>query len=625
MGSAEEWHGFQWIFSQWQGMLTMLLASTEPVMTALAERSRGLYVASLSILLIILMWRIGQAGFWRSLMSSGVIVLFALWGFRADILILPSGAALPMTELQATSVRIIGSVHQIFASGLNSAISSHKVSGEIIPAQAAMEDIVGRSAEVFAETDLARLIRDYNRSCSPLGVSTDAHTTYRVEDLHAIGLLGGHGLGIPESEFSVLASARKILTLAPGLSGDWKFLPEFLGDARRRMGDVVSDIEVRARRKGGEEYLKNSRRQFMQSDWTPYRLPTQSYWEAVYTGRGDVAPSYMAISAVPGQVRHGPLLGSDGQADPQQTGFTPANCLEAYQVAQAGAEQAYRALAASTGRDLGAGTAVSSEAGVIASTVAWQRFIGRSLQQTSGLSDGTTELVSGAISGYQTIKNFFAWADLQTILPMFVVLNAFLVWLTVMVGPIVLVMSLIVGPRVLLTWASIILFCLISLIVAYALTVAMSLLVATLALAQAGAAAGWSGAGAEMDALRGALGIITGIVLMLSLWISAQLTGVSAQGLSGALSSVVTVSAVSSAIGKAVGASLAAGRIAKISGGGGTGGRSGGGGGTPPAHAPNAQRRQTAAVTEALRGLSSVPDHGDNTRSQSLARPPGRR
>src|SRR5690554_8055512 len=105
MGSAEEWHGFQWIFSQWQGMLTMLLASTEPVMTALAERSRGLYVASLSILLIILTWRIGQAGFLRSLLSSGLIIFFAMWGFRADSLVLPSGAALPMTEMQATSDR----------------------------------------------------------------------------------------------------------------------------------------------------------------------------------------------------------------------------------------------------------------------------------------------------------------------------------------------------------------------------------------------------------------------------------------------------------------------------------------------------------------------------------------
>src|SRR5690606_23877869 len=128
------------------------------------------------------------------------------------------------------------------------AISSHSVSGEIIPAQAAMEDIVGRSAQVFADTDLARLIRDYSRSCSPIGVSTDDYRAYRTEDLHSIGLLGGHGLGIPESEFSVLASAKKILTLAPGLSGEWKFLPEFLGDARRALGNVVSDHEVRARR-----------------------------------------------------------------------------------------------------------------------------------------------------------------------------------------------------------------------------------------------------------------------------------------------------------------------------------------------------------------------------------------
>lgn len=127
-----------------------------------------------------------------------------------------------------------------------------------------------------------------------------------------------------------------------------------------------------------------------------------------------------------------------------------------------------------------------------------------------------------------------------------------------------------------------------------------------------------------MDALRGALGIITGIVLMLSLWISAQLTGVSAQGLSGALSSVVTVSAVSSAMGKAVGASLAAARIAKISGGG-TRGREGGGGEVSTPSMAGARRRQTAAVTDALRDLSRNQDYGENARGQSLAGSPKRR
>src|SRR5690606_22072326 len=98
------------------------------------------------------------------------------------------------------------SVHRLFRSIFDPAMSRYTVAGTIVPAQSAIDDIVGRSADVFAGSDLAQLIRDYNASCVPhTNNLAGPERATRVEALHAIGLLGGGGLGIPDEEVSLIA------------------------------------------------------------------------------------------------------------------------------------------------------------------------------------------------------------------------------------------------------------------------------------------------------------------------------------------------------------------------------------------------------------------------------------
>lgn len=142
-------------------------------------------------------------------------------------------------------------------------------------------------------------------------------------------------------------------------------------------------------------------------------------------------------------------------------------------------------------------------------------------------------------------------------------------------------------------WLSLLMLPVISVMTAQMITVAVSQTVAAVAVAQAGAASGWSGVGADYDGLRGLMSAIAAVSLGISTWITSSMLGVSLGGLAGSLSgAVATASDVGRLSMKAVGFAMMGSRIASIAGAA-SAGRGGGskaqqGKETPPSVPPSA-------------------------------------
>lgn len=165
--TAENFAGFNWVFALWDSAALTIIAATEPLFMVLHQFSTALIVVVgfAWFFLIALRVREGIAG-----VLVGGLLIFALvlpYLMRPAAVQLPSGATVQMVEAQALTLKFVMSAHKIFQSLIKPVLDTHSAAGTIVPAQAAIDDIVGRSADVFAGSDLAQLIRDYNASCVP--------------------------------------------------------------------------------------------------------------------------------------------------------------------------------------------------------------------------------------------------------------------------------------------------------------------------------------------------------------------------------------------------------------------------------------------------------------------------
>lgn len=627
--SPEGYAGFAWIFGIWEDVGMSLLAASQPVFSAINSTSAGLVSTVAALWLFVVLLRLADGGLVRGLVGGFVIFWLVMYGMRPAEVTLPSGATVELLEVQATPLKAVMTVHRIFRDALNRALAEHTVAGSIVPAQAAVDDIAARGAQPFEGSDLARLIRDYNASCAPsrAELAGPEHAT-KIEALHAVGLLGGGGLGIPDSELSLLSQAK---SAADGLStfvtgsaeenGGW--LNYLLGGGSARTGiNRALDIgAMRSRREAGIAALEHAG-PFLGDR---YALPTQAHWQALFTGQPDASNSYLPASTIPGQKTA--FVGEEAQG----IMFTPSSCGEAYQIAQLGAEQAYLALRES-GAVIAGGQRVSAEVGAISTAIAWQRFMGRSLQRTTGLSAEGAEVGAGMLGTVQMLKDLGGWLDLQTLLPGYVLLSAWMFWFVLLAAPLALLMSPLRGAQMLISWASLLFFPVLAMILAHALIVTLSLVMATVASGQAAAASGWTGAGADFDALRGFMGAIAAMLLAITTWIASSLTGVSLGGLAGSLSgAMATATGVGGFVAKAAGTVMAVSRLGAAGGTvGKAGGRPNGGGSSGPIPPrPVAPQRSGPAPSSVSRAAwpSSKPNSGNqegNRRRLSLnpPRPP---
>lgn len=601
--TPEGYAGFGWIFAVWADVGTTLLAATEPIFIAINNSSTGLVSGVAFLWLFTVLLRIADGGFARGFVGGLVIFFVIMLGMRPAVVLLPSGASITLIEMQATMLRAAMAVHQIYRSALGQVLDAHSIAGTIVPAQAAVDDIAARGTQVYQGTDLARLIADYNASCAPDRTElAGAQHAAKIESLHAVGLLGGGGLGIPDEQIGLIAQARAagggIATYITGSreeNGGWLNYLVGGGAARKGLEQALDLSAIQSRREAGVAALENAG-PFMGGR---YALPTTGHWAALLSGQTDAAPSYLPISLIPGQTSQ--IIDADAQA----TMFTPKSCVEAYRIAQLGAEQAYLALK-NSGETIAGGQRVSAEVGAVSTAVAWQRFMGRSLERTMGMSSGSASAAAGVLASVQAAKDLAGWLDLQTLLPGYVLLSAWLFWLVLLAAPLALLLAPLRGVSVLISWVSLLFFPVVAMLFAHALIVAVSLVMASVAIGQAAAASGWTGAGAEFDAVRGFMGAIAAMLLAITTWISSSLMGVSPGGLAGSLTgAMATATGVGGFAARAVGTVVALSRLGALGAAGGRG-RGGGSSGSPSPRPVPPSQPGTSATPRAA-STSSIP------------------
>lgn len=613
---AGDFASFGWLFKLWGDVVLSLLSSTEPVLSTIAASSKALVLAASTAWLSLLFLRAADVGLGRGLMGGALIFSLLTLGMQPETFNAPGRAPINLLQIQSKPLTFVLNVHNIYGSGLAAVLAAHtSAAGSIMPAQKAVDDAVERSAQLYAGSDLARLIRDYNAQCAPepAAISGTEHAA-ELEAYQSVGLLGGGGLGIPEASISRIAQLKtvaggfwdRLAALGSGGDGALDYAGNLAGvsllDAGRRAWDLGT---IRSRREAGIAALEAANKGFSSA---PYSLPTQSNWAGVFAGKPDSTPSYLRVA-------EGPADANTAIADRQASiSFSPRTCVEAYRVAQFAAEQAYQALE-SIGGKVDSATPASADSGAISAGAAWQRLLSRSFSQTGAPVQGGAGAAAGVMSSFQMFKNWASWLELQTLLPAYVVGLAGLFWLAIMIAPVALLIAPIRGVQVIISWFSLLIFPLLCLVFAHAITVAASLAMAGIAVGQAATASGWIGAGADYDALRGGLGAVAAMLLAVSTWIASQLTGVNISGLAGsARGAVSTTSDAAGLVAKIAGTVALAGRLGGIGGAAagrqvGGGGSSGGGGGggarvsvpRPPV-GPVAQARSGEAG-----GVSLVP------------------
>ncbi len=569
--NAEDWAGFTWVIGIWEKTVLELLASSSPVIAAMSEANVEVALIVCTLWWILVTVRVADVGFIRGLVAGVFIIIGLAYGLGRTSLTLPQGGGvIEITRLQEAGIQTTMGLHSIYLQALSKVLPNQTIAGSILPAQVVMDRAVGRSAALYEGSDLARLIRDYNENCAPqASVIAGPQNATKLEALHSVGLMGGGGLGIPDEEIGLLAQ------IAAGAGGLMEYLKGNVIDTESNGGLVswwmggafrmsLSDIRdmraIQERREDGLAMLEGLRWLASDPDGSIpyYTLPTQQHWAAVFSGRQDVTPSYLPVTVLPGLED-----GKDGMvSDEPSQRFSPRTCAEAYKIAQIGAEQAYRAMK-ETGLKLPGGQAVSAEAGVMAAAGAWQKFLSQSMQKT-GMQKGNAEIASGVLSSIQAFKNLLSWFDLQTMVPFYVVVNAWTFVLAIVAGPFFLLMAPLRGVEVLLQWCRLLAFCLASMVIFHFLVIMVSQSMAGAAFTQAATAAGWQGSAPD-DAVRGSNGMIGVMVIALTTWLAGMLTRIQVSALGGSMSGAVsTASGAAGIVGRVIGAAMKMGQLAKI-------------------------------------------------------------
>jgi len=208
--SPESWAGFSWVIGIWDQTVIQLLASIAPLFEALTDAN--LVAAGLVCWAwwIFVTFRVYDVGFFRGLAVGLIMFPVLAYGLSRTTITLPQGGGtIQVARIQEIGIQASMGIHDIYRSVLVDVLPRQTVAGSILPAQAAMDRAVGRSAALYEGSDLAQLIRDYNTSCAPQPAElAGPESAARVEALHAIGLMGGGGLGIPEDEISLRRGGR---------------------------------------------------------------------------------------------------------------------------------------------------------------------------------------------------------------------------------------------------------------------------------------------------------------------------------------------------------------------------------------------------------------------------------
>ncbi|MBC9252569.1 hypothetical protein A9179_20080 [Pseudomonas alcaligenes] len=537
--------GLSWLFSLFDGVVDFLLLATEPFVAMIGAEISGWLIAVGYIAMTIIILRIPFDGPWRAVGSGLFIFMMITYGLQPTTLTLTSGATVQTTHAQRISYNLIMSFNQTLNSAISKTMATVNVDGQFIPTAALVDHSVQRTAAQYANSDLGRLIRDYNEQCSPSpNLYANPASSTEVQAYHAIGLLGGAGLGIPDDQVSRWAQVKIV---GRGLADIAAALNPWSNNTGGvdTINSVLDADAIRTRRAEGLAALEKENRVFVASS-RPYTLPTQEHWAALASGQSDAKLGYLSLSEAPEDIRenlvaHAVVWTPEGGKE-AGFGYNPMSCVEAYKVAQFAAEQAYRAFTEIGDNRASNGQSTDTEAGSIAAGRSWMKiqqavFAGGPEQQPGHWNT----LFAGTVASWQMLKSYLGWLELQTLLPAYVAAQAGFFWLVFLTSPIALAMSPIMGVESLAQWFGRLFFPVLCIIFAHLLAVSASVAMSSVALAQAALSAGWQGGGADLDLLYGALQMVFGVLLAASTWLAASMTRVSVSALARtARSSVVS-------------------------------------------------------------------------------------
>lgn len=552
---ADRYEGFEWLFEGFPDQVISGLVLLEPIIAAVAMPAAALTGSAMTVWLILVLVRMAHVGLFQSVATGALVALCIGWGFQVTPYQAEGRGAVQMLQIQKTSLTSVLNIYGIFSSSLSATLAGHRA-GSIIPASAAIEDAVARHANLYAGTDLAQLIRDYNQQCSPSAPLVGNAAAGRRQEYQAVGLLGGAALGIPDEHYNSLGwisdAAQNSRPESSGVAGTL-FAAAFgwlQQDKSQDRGINVWDmVERRERMNAGIALLEGTA--FVGGS---YVLPTREHWQAIFSD-SDGARTHLTVSDA-GFEANSMIIGPDSAA------FTPRSCAEAYRVANLGAQQAYHAMT-SLGRPVGV-PYTATEGELLSGGIAWQRLYTRGISGGSANPSEAAKTGGAILSWYQSGKDWMKFLELRTLLPVVVVASAYGLSLIIIVAPVFVIAAFIFGAKPIVTWLSALFFFVFFVIFAQIITVAASMALASLALIQTGAALGWHGGGEEFDALRAVLGALAGVFLALAGWLASQLTGASVQGLAAAgRQSISTASDALSSTAKLVGGVALARNLAR--------------------------------------------------------------
>ncbi|MBK3463038.1 hypothetical protein [Pseudomonas haemolytica] len=499
-----EFGNFGWLFQSGLDAMISSLISMGTKHAELAEVVRQLATAVPYISLTWIIWNLVQGR--PTSIPFGVFItsLFVFIALQTESVTFPGRASMEMTKGQSFALEVIlptyAKLVQVYRT------EDNEQSALMIA------DLTEREISPFMGSDLANLMKDYKTYCEP---NPNDNAQVPETTWQAVGLRGGGALGVPDSQVSILSSASA--DTVSGLTFSW--FPQI------RQALAVMDIyNAGARRSAGKAALE----QLSSDKWKTgkrYLLPNESGWKSRLSGGVDEPAGYLN----PWEIANGSLSDSALLAEPSGVNnryFVPENCYEAYQAAQAGAEEGYRAVG---DRIRPSNLAPDSEPSVVAGVRAWSDVVNKSLgslysgPDDSSFASKVRENASEAIGALNEANGALSTLDLAAKLPWFVYLTAMGQAALIHIFPLVALLACIFGIEILLYWIRLLVFTYLSLFFAEGILYLLASQLATISFVQAATAISSTGTPLDINGMRGVLAGGAGFVILAATWAAGAL------------------------------------------------------------------------------------------------------
>lgn len=503
-----EFGNFGWLFQSGLDAMISSLISMGTKNAELAEIVRQLARAVPYISLSWIIWNLVRGR--PTSMPFGIFItsLFVFIALQPETVTFPGRASMEMTKGQSFTLKVILPTYERLVQVYRT--KDNEQSALMIA------DLTEREITPFMGSDLAKLMKDYKVYCepSPNDDSSVPETTWQ-----AIGLRGGGALGVPDSQVSILSSST--VDKVSGLTFSW--FPQI-----RQALTLIDTYKAGERRSAGKAALEK-----LSSDKWPtgkrYLLPNESGWKSRLSGGVDEPAGYLN----PWETADGSLSDPALLAEPSGVNnryFVPENCYEAYQAAQAGAEEGYRAVG---DRIRPSNLAPDTEPSVVAGVRAWSDVVNKSLGSiysgsdnssfTSKVREKVRENASEAIGGLNEANGALATLDLAAKLPWFVYLTAMGQAALIHIFPLAALLACVFGIEILLYWIRLLVFTYLSLFFAEGILYLVASQLASISFIQAATAINSSGTPMEINGMRGVLAGGAGFVILVATWAAAAL------------------------------------------------------------------------------------------------------